>query len=242
MSELPPEPAVSVIVAIKNAERFLRQALDSIAAQSFEDYEIVVVDGDSTDNGPAIARAFPKATCIPQNSVGFAQAWNVGFGASRGQFICFLDSDDLWPSDKLARQMDAFRREPSLEYVHGRVQFFLEPGSALPRGFRKEILDGSRLGHFPGAAMIRRCAIERLGPFEDRFRIAGDIAWFAELRDTSVTGALDDIVLMKRLHADNLGHTTSSNLLKSEILQILKDRADRWRLRQAQAPAPGASS
>ncbi len=230
LNELVTDPEVSVIVAIKNSERFLSQALASIVAQSFKNYEIIVVDGDSRDNGPAIARSYPRTVCIPQNGTGFAHAWNVGFAASRGRFITFLDSDDLWTPDKLKSQLAMFQRNPVTEYVFGRIEFFLEPGTSLPKGFRSTALVGSLLGHMTGAAMIRRDVMERMGPFEVRWQIAGDIAWFSLLRDSSILGIVDEVLLRKRLHEGNLSHTTAWPILKSELFQVLKERVDRSRL------------
>jgi glycosyltransferase involved in cell wall biosynthesis len=89
-------PAVSVIMAIKNAERYLAAALDSISAQSYGSYEIIVVDGDSSDSCMRIAQSYPLTTCIPQNGTGLAHAWNVAIDASRAPLLTFLDSDDVW--------------------------------------------------------------------------------------------------------------------------------------------------
>ncbi len=102
-------PLVSVVMAVKNAERYLAEALDSVVRQSFSDYEIVVVDGRSTDDSRRIASSYPGVRVIEQEGPGFAQAWNVGIDASRGAFIAILDSDDTWPAHKLARQVGRFR-------------------------------------------------------------------------------------------------------------------------------------
>src|SRR6186997_316328 len=127
-------------MAIKNSERFMREALDSIAAQSFQDYEVVVVDGRSEDDGIAIATSYPKVVCIAQEGTGYADAWNAGIAAARGGFIAFLDSDDLWTPGKLEAQFKAFVDRPEYEYVFGRVKFFVSPGETLPRGFRPNLL------------------------------------------------------------------------------------------------------
>ncbi len=153
----------------------------------------------------------------------------MGFAASRGQFITFLDSDDLWTPNKLTAQLELFERHPATEYVFGRTEFFLEPGTSLPKGFQPGALVGSHLAHMTGAAMIRRRAVERMGPFDAQWKIVSDIAWLAKLRDSSITGVVDEVLLKKRLHEANLSHTTSWPILKSELFQVLKERADRWR-------------
>lgn len=224
-------PAVSVIMAIKDAARFLPDALASLDAQSFRDFEIVVVEGGSSDDGPRIADAHPAARLIRQAGTGFADAWNCGIAASSGAFIAFLDADDGWLPDKLARQMAMFERTPTLQYVFGKVQFFLEPGTALPKGFRPSILE-PHFAHMPGVALVRRDAVLAMGPFETRWAIASDIAWFAKLRDSVSFSPLDAVVLMKRLHGANLSHTTPMRLLKSEIMSLARERAAAARQRE----------
>jgi glycosyltransferase involved in cell wall biosynthesis len=223
-------------MAIKNSERFLPEALAAIAAQTFTDYEIIIVDGHSSDRGPEIARNNPQTRCIPQNGRGFAHAWNVGIAASRGDFITFLDSDDLWTPGKLAAQLDVFDRQPATEYVYGRVAFFLDVGTSLPQGFRPDILSNSYLSHMTGCAMIRRETVARMGPFGLKLTIASDIEWFARLRDSTLSGVVDEVLLRKRLHRTNLSHTTSWQILKSELFRILKQRADGSRVAAPSLP------
>ena len=223
-------PRVSVIMAIKNSERFLPEALASIAAQTFTDYEIIIVDGHSSDSGPEIARSHPRTCVIQQRGFGFANAWNDGIAEARGSFITFLDSDDLWTPCKLSAQLDVFDRQPATEYVFGRVAFFLDAHVPLPRGFRPELLSNDYLSHMTGASMVRRETVVRMGPFRANLTIASDIEWFARLRDTAITGMVDKVLLRKRLHGDNLSHTTSRQLLKSEIFAVLKQRADAARV------------
>jgi len=223
-------PQVSIVMAIKNASRFMREALDSIAAQSFQDYEVVVVDGGSEDDGVAIATSYPKVFCISQEGTGYADAWNTGIAAGRGGFIAFLDSDDLWTPEKLEAQLKAFVDRPECEYVFGRVKFFISPGETLPRGFRSNLLQDSYLIPTTGTAMIRRETLRRVGPLDTTLRIAADIPWIAKIRETSIVAHIDDVLLLKRLHSGNLGHTVSQNRFHSELLQVLQQRAHEHRM------------
>lgn len=217
---------ISIIVAAKNAERFLPQALDSIAAQDYDNYEIIVVDGQSTDNSIAIAESYPKVTCVTQLGMGYANAWNTGIAFARGQFIAFLDSDDIWIPDKLSSQMAIFESKPRTEFVFGRVRFFLEPGCLLPNGFRSDVLEGSHLSPMTGTLMLRRSILDRVGPFDEHLKIASDIPWIAKLRETAVAEHVDKVLLNKRLHGSNLGHTTSLRLFQRELLAVMKQRID----------------
>lgn len=224
-------PAVSIIMPIKNSARFIRDALDSIVAQSFEDYEVIIVDGASSDDGPAVARSYPKTICVSQQGIGLPQAWNQGIAAACSPFIAFLDSDDVWVAEKLEWQVAAFNRDSRLEYVFGRTEFFLQVNEPLPRGFRREVLEGSHLVPATGSSMISRSTVDRMGPFQEGIQIASDIEWLVRLRETSITLPMDRVVLKKRLHQNSLGQLTSIAILKSELVQLARQRAAARRIK-----------
>ena len=121
-------PCVSVIIAVKMAAVYLVDCLESVAAQTFTDYEIIVVDGRSTDATEAIARSYAKVRFFQQTGQGFADAWNFGLRKARGDYITFIDSDDRWTPNKLAGQLAMLQGTPGLEAVIGKVRFFLKPG------------------------------------------------------------------------------------------------------------------
>ena len=217
-------PAVSVVMATKNAERYLVESLDSVAAQTLSDLEIIIVDADSTDATRRIAESYPRVKVLPQNGAGFAHAWNVGIAAARSDFISLLDSDDIWSATKLAKQLKYFSDHPSTDCVVGRVQYFLSDGQTIPPGFKPSLLEGSHIAYMPGTSMIRRSIFEDFGPFESKWQITNDLIWFAKLRESGrAIGILDDVVLKKRVHASNLSYVTDGSIYRSELLQFLKE-------------------
>jgi glycosyltransferase involved in cell wall biosynthesis len=224
------QPAVSVIMAVRNAERYLSTALDSIAAQTFRNYEIIVVDGDSSDNSRRIAQSYPRTKCLSQNGTGLAHAWNIGIDVSRAPLLAFLDSDDTWPTRKLADQIDYLLLNPETECVIGRVKFVLEPDQPIPAGFKPALLEGSHVAYMPGTSMIRRGVFARLGKFEERWHILSDAVWFARLRESDiVTGILDEVLLTKRVHSNNLSYTTAWPTYRRELIQMLRESIERRR-------------
>lgn len=229
-------PAVSVVMAVKNCGRYLRSALDSISGQTFQDFEIIVVDGGSTDDSRDIVGCYPKARCVQQCGTGFAEAWNEGIMLSRGQFITFLDGDDLWEPQKLALQAAILCDSPSTEYVVGRLRFFADANGQLPLGFRSSLLGGTHLAYMPGTIMIRRTAIDRIGAFAEGWTIASDLEWFSRLRDSELgVTEIDSVLLNKRVHANNLSYSTCWQTYRRELLQILRARLDRRRLERGGA-------
>src|SRR5690242_4967891 len=96
-------PTVTCIVPVFNGERYLGEALDSIFAQGHQPLEVLVVDDGSTDGSAAVAKSYgDRVRYFFQPNAGPAAARNLGLEAARGEFIAFLDADDLWHRDKLA--------------------------------------------------------------------------------------------------------------------------------------------
>ncbi len=221
-------PALSIIMAVKNARRYLAQALDSVLHQSFGDFEIIVVDGNSSDNSISIAESYPKVTCIAQSDEGFSSAWNLGITSSRGPLISFLDSDDIWLPSKLESQVAFFQKHPETDCVVGRVQFFLEEEGKIPPGFNLALLKTSHIAYMPGTSMLRRSVFDRIGLFESKMGIMADLAWFMKLRDEAViTGLVDEIVLRKRVHTRNLSYAIRGAHYRAELLTMLGQRLRR---------------
>jgi len=105
-------PLVSVIMIVKNGERFLAQALDSVVAQTYRPLEIIVVDGQSCDRTAEIARSYPLVRYLLQETLGVANAYNQGVAAARGELIAFLSHDDVWAPEKIAKQAQYLLEHP----------------------------------------------------------------------------------------------------------------------------------
>src|SRR5215468_9302617 len=108
---------ISCIVPVFNGERYVREALDSILAQTHRPLEIIVADDGSTDGSANVVAAFRDGVrYLRQSNQGPSSARNLGIRAALGDFIAFLDADDLWHPQKLQRQMDRFKTRPELDY------------------------------------------------------------------------------------------------------------------------------
>ena len=108
-------PAVSVIVPLYQSRDYVAAALDSVLAQTFDDLEVIVVDDGSTDGGGEIVEEYaarePRVRYMRQENAGPAAARNTGIAAARGSAVAFVDSDDLWLPEKLARQLPLLRED-----------------------------------------------------------------------------------------------------------------------------------
>jgi len=109
-------PKISVVIPLYQTERFIAETISSVLAQSFADFEIVVIDDGSSDAGPTIARSFgdERLRVIRQENRGLAGARNSGVRHALGQYVAFLDADDLWLPEKLARHAALLDADPSI--------------------------------------------------------------------------------------------------------------------------------
>lgn len=222
------QPLVSVVVAVRNGERFLAQALASILEGAYRPVEILVVDGNSTDSTLEIARSFGHVRCLQQMGQGIAAAYNTGIEASTGTFVAFLSHDDHWTPDKLETQIEFMTRHPEVEYTIGRAKFFLEPGHEIPRGFRRELLEGDHVAPIMETLVARRPLFERLGKFDTRLSIANDVDWFTRASDMKIpTAVMPQVLLHKRVHDANLSMNVETN--NRDLLKLLKASIDRKR-------------
>ncbi|MCK5738615.1 glycosyltransferase [bacterium] len=112
-------PQVSVIIPTFNRASFTREAIDSVLAQKFTDFEIIVVDDGSDDDTEAILRASHlPIQIIRQPNMGVSAARNAGIQAAKGTYLAFLDSDDLWKKDKLWHQIHFFQDHPTAKICY----------------------------------------------------------------------------------------------------------------------------
>jgi glycosyltransferase involved in cell wall biosynthesis len=218
-------PLVSVVLPVKNGERFLAQAIQSVLDQDYRPLEIVVVDGQSTDASPQIARSYEGVRYVLQSGeLGLSRARNLGIAESRCDYIAFINCDDLWEPAKLSAQVRYLLRHPEAQAVVTRATFFLEPGCSVPPGFRSALLEGDYMALLPEALLARRSLFDRLGGFDETLTICDDIDWFARAQDENVTVAvLPDVLVHRRVHDSNLAYRRSSaKAVNAEMLQALK--------------------
>jgi glycosyltransferase involved in cell wall biosynthesis len=230
------EPRVSVVVPVRNGERFVAQALESVLAQELAPRQIVVVvDPGSTDRTSEIVRSFRGVTVVTQAGEGIAQAWNQGIESTTEPFIAFLSADDLWTPDKLRVQTEWMRGEPRPLFSNTLFRYFLEAGHALPSGFNPGLLERDLEGRIMETLLARREAFEEVGPFDRTLPVSEDVDWFARASDLGCTRVMvPRVLLRKRIHDRNLSAASAATV--PLLTRILKRSLDRRRHGQGARP------
>jgi glycosyltransferase involved in cell wall biosynthesis len=221
-------PLVSVIIPVYNGARYLRAALESVFAQTYRPFEVIVVDDGSIDDSGAIAQSFSDVSYIRQENQGVAVARNHGIEAAQGEFFAFLDQDDLWTSEKLKLQVEYLLNNQDLGYTLTQQQYFLEPATTLPAWFRKELLTSIHTGWVLGTLVVRRTAFEQVGNFATGYSAANDTDWFFRAKAAEIPMAIvPELLLLKRIHETN--DSARAKEILSELLKVVKTSLDRQR-------------
>jgi glycosyltransferase involved in cell wall biosynthesis len=218
---------------VYNCERYLAEAIESILTQTYQTIEVIVVDDGSTDGSGRVAKRFglPVRHTFQANC-GTGAARNRGVELAQGEFLAFLDQDDLWIKDKLSNQMAAFHHNPEVDIVSGNIEQFYSPelleGNKDGAPYHSKTMPGPHVG----AMLITRDAFLRVGPFGTNFQIAEFIDWYARSKELGLNSlVLPDIVMRRRIHLNNQSFLKRAHRL--EYIRVLKASLDRERNKSA---------
>ena len=219
---------VSVVIAVRNGERFLAEALRSVARQTVPPCEVLVIDGHSTDDTARIANTFSGVALHEQDGSGIPNAYNSGVKLARGALIAFLSHDDLWTPDKLAVQTGYLRDHPAAMYCVARAKFFLEPGCSVPPTFRAALLEGDHVARIMETLVARRELFDLVGGFDEALHVAEDVDWYARVADAGYpVNVVEKVLLHKRVHGVNSSLTAATH--NHNLLTALRASAARKR-------------
>jgi glycosyltransferase involved in cell wall biosynthesis len=202
----------SVIIPVYNRHVPVKEAIDSVLAQTFADFELIVVDDGSTDDTPRLAEEYGgRIHYVRQEHRGVSAARNAGVGTSSGQWIAFLDSDDRWLPDKLSRQALYIREHPDV-CIHQTEEQWIRKGRRVnpkQRHLKREgriFIDSLELCLIsPSAAVMSRDCFDRYGPFDEDLPACEDYdLWLRVTRDEWV-GLIPEVQVVRNGgHPDQL--------------------------------------
>jgi glycosyltransferase involved in cell wall biosynthesis len=222
---------ISCIVPVFNGEKYLGKALESILNQTYRLLEVIVADDGSTDGTAAVVNAYgARVRYLKQSNRGPAAARNLGLSAARGDFVTFLDADDLWLPDKSKRQMTRFQARPELDCSVGHVQnFWISELREEEERFFDHRISKPLPGYVSGTLMARQAAFDKVGPFDPKLPHGDLTDWFLRAREKKVVmELLPDVLLYRRLHQTNRIRTLGS-ASRERYLGIVKTVLDRRR-------------
>jgi glycosyltransferase involved in cell wall biosynthesis len=229
--------SVSVIIPIYNGERYIRETLDSVFAQTYQDYEIVCVDDGSDDGTLAVLHEYgSKIHLIRQTNTGQAGARNASVKQAGGKYLAFLDQDDLWHPEKLEQQVVAMETSPECVLVHCDMDTIDAIGNVIQRnvvsathvsthkGLRMTQLVGWDPNIYPSTMLIRRDAFERIGGFDSELRCGEDIDLMIRLKHEGSFIFLGQSWTQYRKHGTNFSGSGSDKMFKCSVFFFQKIR------------------
>lgn len=206
-------PKVSVIIPTYNRRDYVQEAIDSVLAQTYTDYEVIVVDDGSTDHtGEVLQARYGEGIRYKwQKNQGESQARNEGLSLSQGEYVAFLDSDDLWLPHKLARQLSELTLHPDVDMVFSqawmideqgcRVQNMAPLGSSLsPADYRYDALCVQNGIVGPSTVIIRRRLLDEVGGFNTAIRFGEDWDLWIRVAAASCIHFIPEVLACIRRH------------------------------------------
>ena len=211
---------VSVIIPAFNAERTLRETLESLRAQTTHVQDIIVVDDGSTDSTAALAQSYSGVTVVRQSNGGAAAAVNAGLQLAKGDYIGLLDADDWWLPHSLAVHLHQLQAQPHLDVSLGWVSEFICPSMSPADAacFRPRPDQAAWLA---GASLIKHKAFERVGHYDPATKGSGWIDWVDRARSAGIQfGMGSEIVLQRRLHTGSLSTSEGTKNGQGMLLAV----------------------
>ena len=227
---------MSCVVPVFNGGRYLSQALDSILGQTYSPKEVIVADDGSTDATLEIVAGYgDEVQLVSQETQGPSATRNLGLRAAKGEFVAFLDADDLWRPEKLARQMARYEARPELDLSVTYAKLFWDGALATEAD---RLHDHPRAQAVPGYAtttlLARRTSFAKVGEFNTRLWFADSVEWFMRAFEQQlVLELLPEVLVDHRMHATNLTRRRAG-ASREEFLHVIKGSLDRRRRARAQ--------
>jgi len=233
---------VSVIIPTYNRGWILREAVDSVLAQDFDDFELIVVDDGSTDNTRQILEDYGnELIIIAQNNRGASAARNRGIAEAGASLIAFLDSDDLWQPHKLSRQVEFFNANPEA-LICQTEEIWIRNGVRVNPKKRHHKFSGMIFEPSlalclvsPSAVMIRKKLFDTVGLFDESLLACEDYDLWLRISCRYPVHLIEDPLIIKRGgHQDQLSKAAGLDKFR---IQSLKKIIDNGRLSQSQRRA-----
>jgi len=218
-------PKISVVMSVFNGQRYLREAIDSILAQTMTDFEFIIIDDGSTDNTAGMIKLYkdPRIRVVRHENKGLAASLNIGLNLAKAEIIARMDADDIALPDRFKTQIEEYARLGEPDVLGGHVEYISETGHIL--GSRQqpvvhedivERLETRRCGTpiIHPTVFLKRASVIRHGGYDESFCHASEDydLWLRMSRDCRFANT-KRIVLRLRLHTQSM----ESRITKTDI-------------------------
>jgi len=212
-------PGLSVVMPVYNCQRHLAAALESVLAQTFHDFELIVVDDGSQDKTLKILRQFEKKDSrirvLSRPNTGIVGALNDGLEMAQADLIARMDGDDICLPERFERQIEYMERHPECVLLGSQVLLIDDEGSPIcphpqTRYTHEEIDEGHLSTGWPvvhPSIMMRKAAIERVGRYREQYKWLEDLDLFLRLAEIGKLANLKETLFQYRLHLASVCHT-----------------------------------
>jgi glycosyltransferase involved in cell wall biosynthesis len=211
-------PTVSVIMPAYNAKRYVEQTIRSVLAQSFGDFEFIIVDDGSTDGTLPILQRFAaddsRVVVISRPNTGIVGALNDGIAKARGEYFARMDADDVCLPERFAKQVAYLRDHPECVGVGTFVETIDPYGSVLDRlvhetkhdAIDRELMTGRGFAIVHPTIMMRAEAVRRVGGYRRQWQHSEDLDLFLRLAEIGKLHNLPEYLLRYRMHYESANH------------------------------------
>ena len=220
---------ISVIVPTYNSANYLSECIDSILGQSYDKLEIIVVDDGSTDNTKELKLYDnDRVKYYYQEHQGISYALNYAINLSKGDYISFLDADDLWHLNKLKIQLDVLLNNSNIDMVFGHIKQFISPEISDEEIKDTTSIDLKTPGYSRDTLFIRKKTFMEVGLFSKEFATGEFIEWYVRAQEIGLKSHLvQNILSSRRIHKNNT--TRNRDQLGYDYARLLKNVIDRKR-------------
>jgi len=228
--EMEMDPKVSVIIPTKNRAHYLFSAIQSVLRQTFNDFEIIVVDAASIDNTREVVGKFDDKRIRYvrlEKDRGQSASRNIGIRCSRGEFIAFLDDDDLWTPSKLEKQLRIISKNPKIGLVYTGSLLF--EGNVKALGYQVPSIKGNVFPHIMkmnyigtcSSVLIRKECFDKVGLFDENLMGSEDFDLWIRIAKYYEIDYLSELSTLYRFHKKRIS-IDLDRILKAEKLMFKK--------------------
>lgn len=216
-------PRVSVLIPTYNCAQYIGEAIESVLAQTFQDFEIIVMDDGSTDDTAQIVARYPRVRYIQKEHSGISDSRNAAIAAAAGEIVAFLDADDLFAPDKLQKQVEYLDANPDCHLIFTKAENFYQDAQA-ERGEAQQGLYNASLERCIITSAIRRSVFREHGGFRTDYPHGEDTQFMYRLSISglSIDQCLPEVLYKRRVHHSNIS-LTHEGPGANRLMEIMAD-------------------